>query len=97
MHVISKKRLKEFWERHADAEVSLRVWHAMMEKGEFDTPHEVRDTFPAVDFVGGRRAVFDIGGNKYRLVADVRYNTGRVYIVRVLTHAEYDRTDVLRI
>lgn len=97
MHVITKKRLKEFWEKHPDAEVPLRAWHSLIQKGVYTTPHELREAFPTVDFVGNGRAIFDIGGNKYRLVADVRYEIGRVFIVKVMTHAEYDRADVTRL
>jgi mRNA interferase HigB len=50
-----------------------------------------------VDFVGAGRAIFDVGGSKYRIVADVRYELGRVFIVKVMTHAEYDHTDVARL
>ncbi len=94
MHVISQKRLKEFWDQYADAEGPLRAWWTVMKKERFGSPHEVREKFPTVDFVGGGRAIFDIGGNKYRLVADIRYEWGRVFVVAVMTHAEYDRTRV---
>ncbi len=52
---------------------------------------EVRRDFPSVDFIGARKAVFNIRRNKYRLVVDLRYDLGRVYIRHVVTHAEYER------
>jgi mRNA interferase HigB len=94
MHVISQKRLKEFWERYADAEGPLRAWWILMKQGQFRSSHDVKEIFAAVDFVGGGRAIFNVGGNKYRLIADIRYEWGRVYIVAVLTHAEYESVDV---
>jgi mRNA interferase HigB len=65
-----------------------------MARATFENPHELRQAFPTVDFVGESRAVFNIGGNKYRLIVDMRYTIRRVYVVGVMTHAEYDRTDV---
>ncbi len=94
MHVISQKRLKAFWMAHPDAELPLRAWWTTMKATTFATPHEVRAVFPSVDFTGKGRAIFDICGNRYRLVADIRYRWGRVYIVAVLIHAEYDRVNV---
>jgi len=94
MHVISQKRLRDFWARHADAEGPLRAWHTVMTRGTFKDPHELKEAFPGADLVGDERAVFNIGGNRYRLVADLRYEWGRVYVAAVLTHAEYDRVVV---
>lgn len=93
MRVISRRRLVEFWEEHPDAEEPLKAWFTLMARGRFRTPHEVRQKFGSVDFLGGHRTVFDIGGNKYRLVVDMRYDLGqgRVYVRHVLTHTEYDR------
>jgi mRNA interferase HigB len=97
MHVISQRRLREFWERYADAEVPLRVWWTTIRRDRLQSPHDVRSAFTDVDFVGGGRTVFNIGGNKYRLVADIRYEWGRVFVVAVLTHEAYDRIDVTRL
>lgn len=94
MHVISQKVLWEFWKVDADAETPLRVWYKLMEKGWFESPHDVAALFPGVDFVGSNRAVFDIGGNKYRLVVDIRYEFGRAFVAAVMTHDEYDDLDV---
>ncbi|NNC30964.1 type II toxin-antitoxin system HigB family toxin [Longimicrobium terrae] len=62
----------------------------MMRAHQYETPHEIRAHFPAADFLKGGITVFDIGGNKYRLVVTIRYDMGRVYIRHVLTHDEYD-------
>lgn len=94
MRVISKKRLREFWDKHADAEKPLKAWYTLMKKGQFDDPHALKTTFSTVDFVGEGRAVFNIGGNKYRLIVHVRYEWKKVFVVDVLTHDEYDKVDV---
>lgn len=75
---------------HPDAERPLRDWLRLMEQGRFPDFISVRAVWGSADYVDGL-IVFNIGGNKYRLIADIRYNLGRVYIRQVLTHAEYDR------
>lgn len=94
MRVITRKRLVEFGAAHPDASVPLDVWFRLMRRGRFKSPHVVKETFPTVDFLGGGLVVFDIGGNKYRVVAVIHYATetftGRVYVRHVMTHREYD-------
>jgi len=90
VHVITRKRLRDFAVRHRDAAEPLAVWYALMSKAEFGSFAELRRVFGSVDKVG-RFTVFDIGGNKYRLIAAIHYNRRKVYIRHVLTHAEYDR------
>lgn len=89
--MLSKRRLQEFWARHPDAEAPLRAWHAIMRRKRYGHPHELRADFPAASLLGQGKTVFNIGGNKYRLTATVRYDMGRVFVRHVLTHADYDR------
>jgi mRNA interferase HigB len=89
MHVITRSRLQEFWHRYPDAERPLRTWLAIMRMKRYTGPHEVRQDFASASFLGRWRTVFNIGGNKYRLIVDMRYDLGRVYIRSVLTHEEY--------
>ncbi len=91
MHIISKRRLTQFWKKFADAETPLRAWHTLVKKRKYANSHEVKADFSSADFLGKGRAVFDIGGNKYRLVVTMRYDLGRVYIRHVTTHEEYDK------
>jgi mRNA interferase HigB len=91
LRIISRRRLREFSATHADAEGPLNAWYAIVRGRSYRTPHEIREDFPRVSFLGHWRTVFDIGGNKYRLVADARYDLQRVYVREVLTHGEYDR------
>ena len=90
MHVISRKALRSFWEQHPDSESALSRWFKIMSQSEFGDFNALRATFPSADKVGAL-VVFNIGGNKYRLVASIHFNRGKVYIRHVLTHREYDR------
>jgi mRNA interferase HigB len=89
MHVITRKRLNEFAEKHPDAKSSLARWYAIMRKSRFLNFAKLRETFPHADQVG-KFTVFNIGGNKVRLIAAVHYNRNKIYIRHVLTHQEYD-------
>jgi mRNA interferase HigB len=91
MHIITRSRLTAFGKKHTDAAKPLREWARMMRRKRYGEHLDVQEDFPMVDFVGKRKAVFNIGGNKYRLVVDMRYDLGRVYIRHVVTHQEYDR------
>ncbi len=90
MHVISRKALRSFWERHPDSEPSLVRWYKIMEQSTFGSFAELRVAFPSADMVG-ELVVFNIGGHKYRLIASIHFNRGKAYVLHVLTHKEYDR------
>ena len=91
MHIITQTRLRVFAKLHLDAEAPLRAWETIMRAKKYKRPHEVRVDFGTVDFLGSGKTVFDIGGNKYRLVTKILYRAGQVLIRHVLTHKEYDR------
>ena len=92
MQVIARRTLKEFWERHPQAEGPSRAWFAIVSKARWNGPNEIKHQFgTTVDFVGDNRIVFDLGGNKYRLIVHVSYAFGRILIKFIGTHAEYDR------
>jgi len=90
MHVISKKKLREFWEDHPKAKTPLVAWFQIAKHAEWQTFAEVRQTFNTTDQVG-RFTVFDIAGNKYRLIAVIHFNRQKLYVRHVLTHGEYDQ------
>ena len=90
VHVIAKPILVEFWTKHPDAESSLDAWYHIMKTGVYADFNDLRATFASADHVDGL-TVFNIGGNKYRLIASVHYNRHKAYIHAVLTHEEYDR------
>jgi mRNA interferase HigB len=90
MHVISKKPLREFWMEHPDAEGPLRAWLQSAKRERWSNFAEVKARFPKADRVG-KLTVFNIAGNKYRLVVAIHHNRGKLYVRHVLTHAAYDR------
>lgn len=92
MHVITKSALVKFWTKHPDARGPLQDWFNTMEKQVFMGPASLREVFASVDQVG-KLTVFNIGGNKYRLIVSIHYNRHKVYIRNVLTHAEYNQND----
>ena len=94
MQVVARRTLRVFWERYKRAESPLKAWHSLVAAARWRTPQDVKEMFGAtVDFVGDNRVIFDIGGNKYRLVAHVSCEFRRVLIKFVGTHGEYDRID----
>jgi mRNA interferase HigB len=88
--LISNKALREFAALHADAAQPLQDFRRKVEKGSFANFAELRAVFPAVDKVG-ERFVFNIGGNKYRLVAWIHFDTRRLFVKAVMTHGDYDK------
>lgn len=94
MRIISRKTLKQFWERHPDAEQALRAWYADVKRADWRMPADVKRTYRSVSIVANNRLVFNVKGNKYRLVVAVQYEYGIVYVRFVGTHEEYDRVDV---
>src|SRR5882724_10667609 len=94
MQVIARRTLKTFWERHPQAEGPIRAWSAMVTKARWQDPNDIKRQFGrTVDFVGDNRVIFDLGGNKYRLIVHVSFEFGRVLVKFIGTHAEYDRID----
>ncbi len=92
MHVITRKRLNDFANKHPDTRTSLAHWYKLIKTQSFGALVELRVSFPNADQVG-KLTVFNIGGNKARLIAAIHYNRQKVYIRAVLTHAEYDTRD----
>ena len=93
MHVVKKKTLVGFWQKHADARIPLNAWFREAKASSWHSPQEIKDRYRTADFLPGNRVVFNIGGNKYRLVVKIAYVPGTVYIRFVGTHAAYDKID----
>jgi mRNA interferase HigB len=91
MHVLSLKKLREFWQRHAASEPALRAWYHETGNASWKSFAEIKEQHRSADCLPGNRVVFDIKGNHYRLIAKIHYNTGRLFIRFVGTHAEYDK------
>jgi len=90
VHVISRKKLLEAAEKHAELGVPLDVWYRIAKKAEWKNLMDVRRELPAADAVE-QFTVFNIKGNAYRLVTEINYRTGRIFLRHVLTHAEYSK------
>ena len=92
VHIISRKKLQEYWKTHKDSKKPLETWYKKMNSIIYKNLDEVRKTYSSADPVGNK-TVFNIKGNTYRLITSIHYNRGKVYIRKVLTHAEYDKGD----
>jgi mRNA interferase HigB len=90
MHLITRKRLNEFSLKYPETKTALVKWYQLLKQNDFSSFAELRAIFPAADQVG-KLTVFNVGGNKVRLVTAIHYNRKKVYIRAVLTHEEYDR------
>jgi mRNA interferase HigB len=90
MHIISRKRLVQFVEIHADSETALDTWYRVSKKAEWQNLVELKEAYPAADLVG-IYTVFNIKGNHYRLIAEINYRSGTIFVRDILTHAEYDK------
>jgi mRNA interferase HigB len=96
MRVIAKSTLKKFWQRpgRSDARGALESFHDEAMKAQWTSPQAVKDQFGTASICGNHRVVFNIAGNKYRLVVEMQYRAGLAWVKFVGTHAEYDRIDV---
>jgi len=97
MRIISRRILREFWEKHPDTAVPLQTWFHDVEAAIWKSPADIKAIYRNASFVANNRVVFNIKGNHYRLVVIVIYQHGVVYIRFVGTHAEYDRIDAATI
>lgn len=94
MRIIARRTLREFWEVHPDAEEPLRTWYTYVLQADWHTPSDVKRIFRTASFVGNDRVVFNIKGNRYRLVVVVVYRHHAVYIRFIGTHRDYNDIDV---
>jgi mRNA interferase HigB len=94
MRVISKKRLRDFWQALPAAKPVLEQWYKLLRAARWRHFTELRKTFNHADVAKTGRGhpvvIFDVGGNKYRIIAAVHYDRGICYVLRVLTHKQYD-------
>jgi mRNA interferase HigB len=99
MRIIAVGTLREFWSRpgRRDAEQPLRTWVHIVRAVDWSRPTDIKVLFNSADILANDRVVFNIGGNKYRLIAAVHYRGKRVYVRFIGTHAEYDAIDAARI
>jgi len=93
MRIISRKALRDFWERHPAAKGELQAWHAEAKKACWVTPAQIKDKYGSDSILKSGRVVFNICGNSYRLVTRINYEFSTIYIRFVGTHTEYDDID----
>jgi mRNA interferase HigB len=98
VRIVARRSLRDFWEAgHADARRPLEAWYAKARKAEWTTSAEVKRDYARASIVDAERIVFNIGGNKYRLVVKVWFKGQAIYIKFVGTHDEYDQIDVTKL
>lgn len=86
MRIIARRTLREFWQRHPDAEHALQAWYSDARQAVWKTPQDIRNVYASASFVANNRVVFNIRGNQYRLIVAINYDYGIVYIRFVGTH-----------
>ena len=99
MHIITRRRLKEYATKHPNSAASLTAWHTVARaarwQSRWQSITEVRKTFPHADAAqaasGKTITIFNIAGNNHRLITAIHYNTGKIFILKILTHSQYDK------
>ena len=97
MRRIAKETLRDFWKRHPDSEQSLKAWYLEVREAEWATSVQLKKRYPSASILVNNRVVFDVGGNKYRLIVGTRYQQNMDYIKWFGTHVEYDRVDAEKV
>lgn len=93
MRVIAKKILRDFWEKYTDSEQQLKTWYKEASKADWKTPKDIKDEYAKSSILKSGKVVFDICGNKYRLIVDINYERQWVFIRFIGTPNEYDKVD----
>ena len=97
MRVIAISTLRAFWEKHPDAQTSLRAWYALASRAQWKSPTDIKQAYRNASFTANNRFVFNVKGNDYRLIVLVRYDKGLLFVKFVGTHAQYNKVDVLTV
>lgn len=94
MRVIAKRILREFWEKYSDSEEQLKTWYKEATKASWKTPNDIKSEYPKASILKTGRVVFDICGNKYRLIIRINYERQWIFIRFIGTHKEYDLINI---
>jgi mRNA interferase HigB len=97
VRIVARRTLREFWDRHADAEQPLRAWFHDARLARWRSPADIKRVYVNASIVGENRIVFNIKGNTYRLVVAINYAYQICYIRFIGSHAAYDRIDAARV
>ena len=93
VRIIARRTLREFWEHHPDAEQPLRAWYRKAKNATWKTPSDIKSAYRNASFISNNRVVFNIKGNHYRLIVEIKYQYEVVYIRFIGTHSQYDKID----
>lgn len=93
MRVIAKKVLRDFWGKHADSEEALKTWFKEASKASWESPSDIKQDYARASILKSGRVVFNIVGNKYRLIVDINYTRKWIFIRFIGTHSNYDKID----
>lgn len=91
MRVIAKSTLKKFWTKHNDSESALKSWYSEVANSKWKSAQEIKNEYPSASFLINNRVIFNIKGNKYRLIVKINYDYGILWIRFIGTHSEYDK------
>lgn len=97
MRVIAKKILRDFWEKYTDSEQQLKTWYKEASKASWNNPNVIKNEYAKASILKSGRVVFNICGDKYRLIVDINYNRQWVFIRFIGNHSEYDKVDADKI
>ena len=93
MRIIARSTLREFWQKYPDSEQSLKAWFYDVKSSNWQSPSEIKNVYANASIIANNRVVFNIRGNRYRLIVHVRYDIGIVFIRFIGTHQDYDKID----
>lgn len=93
MRVIAKRTLREFWEKYPESEQQLLAWYREASKADWSSPNEIKSQYASASILKNSRVVFNICGNKYRLIVEVNFPRKWVFVRFIGTHKEYDNID----
>lgn len=94
MKLLRRQILQEFKEKHSDVRSQLDAWEAEVKKAQWTTPYDIKLRYPKASILKNQLVVFNIGGNRYRLLVQVSYKNGMIFIKNLGTHSEYNSWDL---
>ncbi len=97
MRIIARKTLREFWEKHPDTRQALQAWFADVKNANWNSPADIKNVYRNASFLSNNRVVFNIKGNRFRLIVSIQYDYKVVYVRFIGTHQEYDQVDAANV
>ena len=93
MRIIAVNTIREYWEKYPNTEQSLRAWVQEIEQSNWESPLALKLKYRNASILTGKRVIFNINGNKFRLIVDIEYRLKIIFVVWFGSHAEYDLID----